>query len=196
MENSSFLPPEFILFDTEYTTWEGTHERNWSGPNEYREIVQIGAIRIKGAAMLEVDSCLLYTKPLKNPILSAYFTELTGISQETVEKEGLPFAAALDRFKTWCGETTLYSYGNDGTILEENCVLIDTRNPFSPSDFSDIRTVFEQNGIDTKGYISSTIVRAFGKEPTRRGHDALSDARLILDALHELAVFRKRSAIN
>ena len=39
------LPPTIVLLDTEYTTWEGAQDRNWSGLNEHREIVQIGAIK-------------------------------------------------------------------------------------------------------------------------------------------------------
>ena len=41
------LPDTFIIFDTEFTAWEGSMERNWSGENEYRELVQISAFRIK-----------------------------------------------------------------------------------------------------------------------------------------------------
>ena len=41
------LPDTFIIFDTEFTAWEGSMQRGWSGQNEHREIVQISAIRIK-----------------------------------------------------------------------------------------------------------------------------------------------------
>ena len=40
------LPEKFIIFDTEYTAWEGSQERNWSGDNEYMELVQIGALKV------------------------------------------------------------------------------------------------------------------------------------------------------
>ena len=33
-----------LFFDTEYTSWEGSISRNWSEPNEFKEIVQIGAV--------------------------------------------------------------------------------------------------------------------------------------------------------
>lgn len=32
------LPEQFVLFDTEYTGWEGSQERGWSAPGEYREL--------------------------------------------------------------------------------------------------------------------------------------------------------------
>jgi len=43
---------EFIIFDTEFTSWKGSQERNWKNspdPNltEYKELVMIGAIKVK-----------------------------------------------------------------------------------------------------------------------------------------------------
>ena len=40
------LPNEFIIFDTEYTSWEGSLKRNWSNKNEYKELVAIGALHV------------------------------------------------------------------------------------------------------------------------------------------------------
>lgn len=31
----------FVFYDTEYTSWEGAMQRNWSGPDEHRELVQL-----------------------------------------------------------------------------------------------------------------------------------------------------------
>ena len=40
------LPKKFVIYDTEFTSWKGSQERNWSKPNEYRELVAIGALLI------------------------------------------------------------------------------------------------------------------------------------------------------
>ena len=32
------LPDTFIIFDTEFTAWEGSQERKWTGENEFRRI--------------------------------------------------------------------------------------------------------------------------------------------------------------
>jgi hypothetical protein len=37
---------EVVIYDLEYTTWPGALERHWSGKDEYREIIRIGAISI------------------------------------------------------------------------------------------------------------------------------------------------------
>ena len=37
----------FVLYDTEYTSWEGSLQRGWSRPDEHRELVQLSAIRVR-----------------------------------------------------------------------------------------------------------------------------------------------------
>ena len=65
----------YILFDTEFTAWEGSQKRNWSNDNEYREIIQISALKIKNSKIL--DKLNIYVKPCINKILSDYIINLT-----------------------------------------------------------------------------------------------------------------------
>ncbi len=188
------LPSEFILYDSEYTTWEGAQERNWGGEDEHRELVQIGAIRVDGATLTETESLLIFVKPKINPDLSEYFTKLTGITQKAVDTEGTDFPSAILQFKKWCGELPIYSFGiGDGEVVEENCKLLNIPCPFPRDQFNDVRKIFEAHGIPTEKYYSSTIVQAFGKTPVRIGHDALNDARTILDGLIALKASLKTS---
>lgn len=46
MSSSNLPTGTVIVFDTEYTTWDGAKERGWSNPNEHRELVQIAAQKI------------------------------------------------------------------------------------------------------------------------------------------------------
>ena len=87
------LPEKFIIFDTEYTAWEGSQERNWSGVNEYMELVQIGALKVvKTSRTIKiVKKFNIYIKPKKNPELSEYFINLTGITQNMVDKKAITF---------------------------------------------------------------------------------------------------------
>src|SRR3989344_6671912 len=180
------LPEQFVLFDTEYTTWEGAQERKWTGANEHREVVEIGAIRVNGATLAEEESFDVLIKPVRNTTLSVFFTELTGITQDRVERDGIVFPSAIRRFFDWSGELPLASWGNDPMMLAENCYLARIPFPFRPERFFDIRTVFGAGGIRADQYYSSTIVRAFGKEPDRKGHSGLNDSRTILDGLRLL----------
>ena len=103
-----FTEDKAMVFDLEFTSWPGSNERNWSLPNEDREIIQIGAVKIETTGdMREVDSFQILVRPLKNPILSDYIVNLTEITQEKVEKEGILFPLALSRFAFSCNAFSL-----------------------------------------------------------------------------------------
>ena len=180
------LEPIIIIFDTEYTSWEGAQERTWSGPGEFKEIVQICAIKIETEDFTELDSLKIYIKPVKNPILSEYFKNLTGISQEIVDKEGIGYLEALNKFKDWCGDIKVYSWGGDAKVMEENAKLLNIDFPFATDKHGDIRDIFEKSGIEVSKFMSSTIPTAFGAKSEQIGHDALNDARSIAQALRLL----------
>lgn len=184
-----FEPSEsqIVIFDTEYTTWEGAFERNWSGVGEYREIVQIGAIKINTKTLNELDAITIYVKPVKNPELSSYFTSLTGITQKTADSRGLSYRDALKEFANWSDELPLYSWGADREVMQENAKLLEIPFPIGDTRFKDVREIFQKYGIPTDNYMSSTIPTAFGKKPLGYGHDALNDARSIIQGLRLLA---------
>lgn len=184
------LPEQFIIFDTEFTAWEGSQARRWSGPNEYRELVEIGAIAVSSKDLTELSSFDVFIRPEKNPILSDYFTQLTGITQSAVDADGVTLKTAIERFADWCGGLPLYSYGADERVLIENCALAGIPFPFPAGQFADVRAIFQRRGIPAERYTSGTIVRAFGEEPVRRAHRAANDARSILDGLRLLAAKR------
>ncbi|MFI6565009.1 exonuclease domain-containing protein [Streptomyces sp. NPDC050534] len=109
----------FVLFDLEFTTWPGALEQDWSAAGQLREIVQIGALRLReDFSVAEEYEALV--RPVVNPRLSAYFTELTGIDQETVDRDGLSPAEALGEFLGFCRGRSVLSYGNDMVVLGEN----------------------------------------------------------------------------
>jgi inhibitor of KinA sporulation pathway (predicted exonuclease) len=165
------LPDTFIIFDTEFTAWEGSMEREWSGENEYTELVQISAFRIKKkdnniAITKKLD---IYILPRINRNLSNYFIELTGITQETIDKRGLPFKQAIAIFYRFCKNENdekypLYSMGNDYHIIKENLRLnsINKKSRFYKWEkkFHDI-TQFFSPYVDTKMYSSGTLYKAF-----------------------------------
>jgi inhibitor of KinA sporulation pathway (predicted exonuclease) len=179
MKNGSW-----VQWDTEYTTWTGARERCWGGPGEYREIVQIAAIRVVDGVATE--HFLRFVKPVKNPILSEFFTNLTGIEQSTVDEHGMTLAEALNDFHKWIGDLPVYAFGQDHDVVKANADLLNLPWTLSGTSFFDIREVFHEAGVSTKGYQSSSILCAFGKKPFGRAHDALDDVRNVLAAWHEL----------
>ena len=181
------LPQKFIIFDTEYTAWEGSFDREWSGPGEHKELVQIAAAKVEGEGFNEADTFSIYIRPRVNPKLSDFFINLTGITQEKADQEGVDFEEAIKKFTAWSEDLPLYSFGDDVNVLTENCKLLGIDSPFDPGRFSNIRELFKKYGIPADDYMSSTIVRAFGQKPARRGHEALNDVRTVIDGLKALA---------
>jgi len=181
------LSKEIVIFDTEYTSWEGANKRGWDGPNEYKEIVQIGAVILNTETFKEEDSLNVLVRPVKNPKLSEYFINLTGIEQKIVDQEGLSLQEAVEKFRKWSRGLKGYSFGSDWIVIKENCELIGIRFPFELEQFTNIIDVFENHGVSTKGYMSSTMPKAFGLEPPVGAHDALNDARSLAIALKALS---------
>ena len=177
------FPQKIVIFDTEYTSWEGAMQRQWSGPNEYREIVQIGAILVETENFTELDAVTLFVGPVKNPQLSEFFINLTGITQEELDREGTDYSIALEKFSQWSEGRELHCFGIDGEVMKENADLINIGFPFEMSRFKNLREFFKQYGIPSDDYMSSTLVQAFGKKNERREHNGLADARNLADAL-------------
>ena len=179
------LPEEFVLYDLEFTAWEGSHKRKWSGPNEYREVIQIGAIRVHD--LKEMESLCVYVRPVKNPELSTYITELTGISQNTIDEQGVSFDQALEQFKAFCGQKSVYCFGSDTEVLEENASLLGREMVLSRTQFRDFiqetAQVWRSHGIDLSQYSSGTLHTALSSEPGLRAHDAVNDMRNLLQAI-------------
>jgi inhibitor of KinA sporulation pathway (predicted exonuclease) len=193
------LNQNIILFDFEYTAWQGSKARRWSGPGEHREIIQIAALRVAGkaatAGAAAADSALAETasfdrlvKPKHNPILSPYITALTGIEQAAVDLRGQSFAEVFADFYAFCEQGCLpcFCYGDDVSVLQENFVL--NNLPFArfPAGIFDIRATFEQAGIDTHPYTSGTVYQALGVEFEHAAHNALNDVRSLALTLQEL----------
>ena len=87
------LEKSFIIYDTEFTAWPGSQERNWNLPNEYRELVAIGALKIKkeNNKYIIEDSLKILFIPRINSILSDYFVNLTSITNDEINKYGYDY---------------------------------------------------------------------------------------------------------
>ncbi|MBN1778925.1 MAG: exonuclease domain-containing protein [Candidatus Buchananbacteria bacterium] len=179
----SELPKQIIILDTEYTAWEGSWERDWKLPDEHREIVQVAALKIDTENLRELDSLSIFVRPRIKDQLSDYFINLTAITQDQIDRHGIDFALALEKFQKFIGELNVYSFGGDQKVFKENCELYKIKYPFDDSKFFDMRDYFIARGVDATKYQSGNITEAFGIEPKERGHNALNDCRSIVDGL-------------
>lgn len=169
-----------VVYDLEYTTWEGARERQWSGPGEHREVVQVGAVRLDSGAELS-----LLIKPRRNPALSAYFSGLTGITQDQVDRDGLDFPEALGRLADFAAGADLASNGVDEGVLRENCALTGCAFPFEACCHDLSPLLMKAAGAQAHIY-SCEMAAAFGLSADQRAHDALGDARQVAQVLRHL----------
>lgn len=178
------LPREFILFDTEFTADEDSQRYRWSRPGEHREIIQIGAIRVRDLS--ETASFMRYVQPQRNPVLSGFIMSLTGITQADVDS-GDTFPDACAAFVEFVGATPAFCWGADVDVFDENGMLAGDPRRLPRGQFSDVKPMIvpllETRGIDETQYSSGTLFQAFGLTEERRAHDAVNDMRNLLDAL-------------
>lgn len=168
------IPNFFILFDSEYTAWEGSQKRNWSLSWEHRELISISALKIKkiNNKLKIIDKCTYFIKPRISNQLSDYIINLTGITQYKINTEGIDLICALEKFYTFSENLPLYSYGNDYCVIHENLDLYkidcDSKYRLWMSKFFDIRIIFENYGINTKKYTSGTVYKHFFIKPIHK----------------------------
>ncbi|MFF5084830.1 exonuclease domain-containing protein [Actinoplanes sp. NPDC000266] len=178
-----------VIFDLEFTSWDGAQERGWTGPGEFREIVQIGALRVDAALTVDGEFDAL-VRPVRNPRLSGYFQELTGISAQAVAERGVGFADALDDFLKFCDGAYTLSYGNDMVILGENLILQSPpdRAPAQPlPPFVNVRPYLNRALPVTAHLAAGSLAHALRRPgPAESTHNALADCYSILEALRHL----------
>ncbi len=187
----------FIIFDTEYTTWPGCQENGWKGTQK-KEIVQISALKISDDLKVLADFNIL-CKPVINPILSDYFTNLTHITNAQVKKNGVLFPSAYKKFETFVENNICYSHAwgsdylneADGAIIKENLSL--NNSSFTKKIiYRNIAPVFaelyKKHNIKIQNQSSGQIAKLLGIEKNINNlnlntHNAFYDTYSILEGL-------------
>ena len=181
-----------IILDLEYTAWQGSLERRWSGLGEHREVVQISCLSFSSLKYIhDIHIFSRLVKPKINPVLSHYFTDLTGITQDTIDSHGLEYTTAYEDLKRIMSNGIYCSWGEDVEVLNENHRLY--KMSVLPSDelnSFDIRSVFSSFDIDITNFTSGTIYNAFGDSGFEllpgKVHNATSDVWSIYLGLRKL----------
>ena len=175
-----------VLFDTEFTAWESSMANRWLAPGEFREMVQIGAVKIDAQSLATISEFEILIRPRFNPVLSDYFVKLTGITNEAVKERCVDFREAYDRFVAFVGDDTMAAFGRDDLVLIENLDLygISDAPPLPPD--RNIAVWLRENGIHTGGLHACDVAEACGVPFTGRRHDALDDARSLVAGIKAL----------
>ena len=171
-----------VVLDLEFTAWEGSHAAGWSRPGEFREIVQIGAVKL-APDLSELASFNHLVRPARNPLLSDYFIALTGITQCRLDAEGAGYPQVLESFMTFVGgdSVAIWSNGSDGAVIAENCQMMGRPCPIPTSRFVNLRRpLAEALGVNIGAADSGRLLELIGLPVVnQRQHDALDDARAV-----------------
>jgi len=179
--------PTITIFDLEYTAWECSMARHWLMPGEFKEVVQIGAVKLDADSFAVLGEFEILVRPRINPLLSPYFEKLTGITSARIARQGTDFALAYARFVEFAGEGPIAAFGHDERVLEHNVRLYGMVGAPALPVFYDLRGWFAALGMDPRGMLSCDLGSALGVAFAGQAHNALDDARTIAAAMAVMA---------
>lgn len=170
--------PCAVVYDLEFTAWDGSMARRWQAPGEYKEVIQIGAVKVT-SAFSPIVSFEIVVRPRLNPVLSDYLQALTGITNADVAARGVDFDEAYRAFVSFAGRLPIVAFGRDDLVLADNLRLYGlTTVPPLPA-VVDIRRWLIDNGIDITGMHACDVGPAAGVAFDGHTHDGLADARSV-----------------
>ncbi len=166
-----------VIFDLEFTAWEGSMESRWTRRGEHTEVVQIGAVKLDAESLNEVECFDMLIRPRVNPVLSDYLVELTGITNESVARRGVDFVTAYRAFLDFAGDAHAFAHGRDDLILLSNLTLYGWEGALPLPAYSNAVPWFTAQGIDLAGKRACDVAELCGAVFEGHKHDALADAR-------------------
>jgi len=168
---------KYIIFDLE-----------WNQPADYSstieepvyltgEIVEIGAVKLD-ENFCPMDEIRIFIKPQYYTKMHKEIVALTGIRDQILEEQGVPFTEGYRRFIDWCGDEYAFMTWsmNDMPMLIDNMLLhgIDISN--LPECY-DVQRIFSREIMRGETRYSLDTALSLMKEKGDTAHDALHDAR-------------------
>ncbi|MFZ4931204.1 exonuclease domain-containing protein [Chryseobacterium sp. Mn2064] len=178
-----FLYDKVIVIDIEATCWE----KGKIPENQKPEIIEIGICKLnmKDGSIEDKRSYLI--KPAQSEV-SDYCTQLTGITSEKLEKEGVLFKEACSNIKNRYNSLrrTYAGYGEfDKSIFESQCKELNVKFPFSET-YLDLKVLLTlMHGEKPIGLLKELHTRnmEFEGMPHNGADDAMNTARLLYHVL-------------
>jgi inhibitor of KinA sporulation pathway (predicted exonuclease) len=167
------------VFDLEFTAWENSMKERWLAPGEFREVVQIGAVRIDPHTFEAHGELNLLVKPRFNPVLSDYLVKLTGVTNAAIAERGMDFREACEKFIAFADGGPICAFGRDDNVLRENLALYAIHDAPAVPRHINVIPWLAANGIDMKDLHACDVARMCGARFDGREHDALEDARSV-----------------
>ncbi len=177
--------PFAVVFDLEFTAWDGSLAAYWMRPGEYKEIVQIGAVKVD-RAFVPGERFDVLVRPRLNPVLSGYLQELTRITNEQIRARGVDFAEAYKVFTAFADGLPVLAFGRDDLVLLDNIRLYGLKGLPPLPRFLDIRQWLHEQGIDVRGLHACDVGPAAGVPFAGQTHNGLCDALSVAAGMEAL----------
>ena len=168
---------DYIVLDMEWNQpWPGSPSAK-KAPQIRGEIIQIGAVRVTDAQLV-TDEFQTLIKPKFFRRLNRRVSKLTGIKEDALREEGIPFPEAMEQFRAWCGDDFAFlTWGFDDIgILRENLQLFNLPIDWTGRWYNAQMIFNAQTDGSTAQKALKTAMEMFEIQPSRPAHDALGDA--------------------
>lgn len=174
-----------VVFDLEMCCWSAeSNQGKTTG-----EIIEIGLCEVDTQSLEVTRSAQYYVKPEKDEI-SAFCTELTGITPATIKKQGRPLREVLAAINKKFGSSkkTFVAWGRDDLVLSSE---IENKGlEFKMGDYINLANTYRiLNGEDRK-CSQVDAMKSMGLEFEGRQHSGLVDAQNLAGLL--VAIMRKQ----
>lgn len=176
-----------IVFDCEFLTSEGAPSRFWCGPKDPDPVIaQIGLVKLglEGEKAI-LDTKRIYVRPTGRDgarlALDPFFTQLTGITEDTLDRGGWTLAQALDEVEDFSDGVRLWSWGKDEiNMIAISCYVAGISPPIPVTRFGNACDLLLKAGMPYEDLCktrSNTLASYYRIDhPPLQGHDALDDA--------------------
>lgn len=166
----------YLVVDLEATCSEDGAVPRWE-----MEIIEIGAVMLNRSTWQIDSEFQQFIKPVRNPRLTEFCTQLTTIEQEDVEKAPT-FSEAMDNFQNWLSQFPNYifcSWGEyDRKQFIQDCEFNGVLYPFNFEHINIKRQFSEFFGV-SKGYGMADALSKLGIALQGTHHRGIDDARNI-----------------
>jgi inhibitor of KinA sporulation pathway (predicted exonuclease) len=178
--------PYAVVYDLEFTAWDGSMARKWMAPGEFKEVIQIGAVKV-AADFSPIEKFDRLVQPRLNRVLSGFITALTGITNAQLAERGVDFDEAYRSFVAFAGSLPIISFGRDDLVLRDNLRLYGLLGTVPPTPLCvDIRRWLMDGGIDVRGLHACDVGPAAGVAFDGHTHDGLCDALSVAAGIRAL----------
>jgi len=186
-----------IIFDCEFLCIQGSQARFWCAAGDPDPVIaQIGAVKLGLTDDFPIlETFKVYVEPHDRHgaryAIDPYFSDLTGITEENIQRDGKRLQSALDDLDRFSEGATLWSWGKDElNMMAISCYIEGIQPSIPASRFDNAVRLLLAAGMpvdDLARTPSNKLVDYYGiRHPQLTHHDALDDARSVAYMLQHL----------